>query len=147
MQIGLMPKGLFGEKDRMFSLLTRDIKEFIDTPPDEDLQSPAIWDKGFVCLLISSRDLPLVSTIFCISVRDIRVVFFLPCQTKKKTMSRRDTIVEQYRHEGEHEGGLDRVVMISIDPSSAEYILDWAMENFIRPDKDLVSHCKWRNGF
>lgn len=53
---------------------------------------------------------------------------------------RRDTIVEQYSHSETERGHiqLERVLVVSIDENSAQYVVDWAMENFIRPDKDLV---------
>lgn len=52
---------------------------------------------------------------------------------------RRDTIVEYYDHESEAvQSKLDRVVMISIDENSAEYVYNWALDNFIQPERDLV---------
>ncbi|KAI9278448.1 hypothetical protein BDA99DRAFT_554082 [Phascolomyces articulosus] len=53
---------------------------------------------------------------------------------------KRDTLVEQYSHTEDEHGTiqLQRVIVISIDPNSAEYVLNWALENFIRPESDLV---------
>ncbi|KAI7875953.1 adenine nucleotide alpha hydrolases-like protein [Lichtheimia hyalospora FSU 10163] len=52
---------------------------------------------------------------------------------------RRDTIVEHYPLvEGQQQIEIQRVVVISIDPNSAKYVVDWAVDNFIQPSKDLV---------
>lgn len=53
---------------------------------------------------------------------------------------RRETIVEQYSHNEAEHGvvELERVVVVSIDESSAQYVINWAVDNFVRPDKDLV---------
>ncbi|KAI7854766.1 hypothetical protein BDC45DRAFT_508064 [Circinella umbellata] len=63
-----------------------------------------------------------------------------PPKSPKASTHKRDTLVEQYSH-NENEHGtihLQRVVLISIDPNSAEYVLDWALDNFIRPESDLI---------
>ncbi|CDH48795.1 predicted protein [Lichtheimia corymbifera JMRC:FSU:9682] len=53
--------------------------------------------------------------------------------------TRRDTIVEHYPLvEGQQQVDIQRVVVISIDPNSAKYVIDWAVDNFIQPSKDLV---------
>ena len=59
---------------------------------------------------------------------------------------RRDTIVEHYPLvEGQQQIEIQRVVVISIDPNSAKYVVDWAVDNFIQPSKDLVSIGSQRN--
>ncbi|CDS07752.1 hypothetical protein LRAMOSA01701 [Lichtheimia ramosa] len=56
-----------------------------------------------------------------------------------KRDTRRDTIVEHYPLvEGQQQVDIQRVVVISIDPNSAKYVIDWAVDNFIQPSKDLV---------
>lgn len=71
------------------------------------------------------------------------LVFFLQKNTlfiMSKRDTRRDTIVEHYPLvEGQQQVDIQRVVVISIDPNSAKYVIDWAVDNFIQPSKDLVS--------
>lgn len=52
----------------------------------------------------------------------------------------RETLVEQYSHNLEEHGlvHLERVMVVSVDENSAQYVINWAVNNFIRPDKDLV---------
>ncbi|KAI8335382.1 hypothetical protein BC941DRAFT_472031 [Chlamydoabsidia padenii] len=47
----------------------------------------------------------------------------------------RDELIEKFSHDTSK---LERVVVISIDKSSAAYILEWALANFIHPSRDLV---------
>ena len=63
-----------------------------------------------------------------------------PPKSPKMSTHKRDTLVEQYSHRDDEHGAiqLQRVVLISIDPNSAEYVLNWALDNFIRPESDLV---------
>ncbi|KAI9497678.1 hypothetical protein BDB00DRAFT_803589 [Zychaea mexicana] len=63
-----------------------------------------------------------------------------PAAAAKEDHHKRDTLVEQYSHNEEEHGHiqLQRVVVVSIDPNSAEYVLNWALNNFIQPDQDLV---------
>ncbi|KAI8141969.1 hypothetical protein BJV82DRAFT_616623 [Fennellomyces sp. T-0311] len=73
--------------------------------------------------------------------------FFFLFRNQKKKMSsppklvqRRDTLVEHYSHHADEHGkiSLQRIVVVSIDPSSAEYVVNWALDNYIRPDSDLI---------
>lgn len=52
----------------------------------------------------------------------------------------RDELIEKFSHDADTQGKLERVVVISIDESSAKYILEWALSNFLQPQRDLVSH-------
>ena len=62
-----------------------------------------------------------------------------------KRDTRRDTIVEHYPLvEGQEQVDIQRVVVISIDPNSAQYVIDWAVDNFIQSSKDLVSRSNQR---
>jgi hypothetical protein len=54
------------------------------------------------------------------------------------TKTARDELIDRFSHDTEDQGRLERVVVISIDPSSANYVLDWAFANFLHPAKDLV---------
>ncbi|GAA5806873.1 hypothetical protein MFLAVUS_000221 [Mucor flavus] len=47
-------------------------------------------------------------------------------------------IVDESIHPDTHHKELKRVVAISIDTESAEYVYDWAVNNFINPQTDLV---------
>ncbi|ORY98493.1 hypothetical protein BCR43DRAFT_487628 [Syncephalastrum racemosum] len=68
--------------------------------------------------------------------------FFLPLlhnTMANKRDRRRDTIVEYYDHENEAvQSKLDRVVMVSIDENSAEYVYNWTLDNIVQPERDLV---------
>ncbi len=48
-------------------------------------------------------------------------------------------VAEQVHPETEHKD-LKRIVAISIDEGSAEYVFDWAYNNYINPATDLVSY-------
>lgn len=50
----------------------------------------------------------------------------------------RDELIDKFSHNTNEQGKLERVVVISIDKSSASYILEWALENFLQPHRDLV---------
>ncbi|KAI8072934.1 hypothetical protein BC940DRAFT_251508 [Gongronella butleri] len=52
--------------------------------------------------------------------------------------SKRDQLIEKFSHDEHFQRDLDRVVVVAIDPKSAEYVFDWAVKHFIRPEKDLV---------
>ncbi|KAI8088643.1 uncharacterized protein BX664DRAFT_372762 [Halteromyces radiatus] len=56
----------------------------------------------------------------------------------KSTKSKHDELIEKFSHEPDIQRKLERVILISIDKSSADYILKWALINFIQPQKDLV---------
>lgn len=51
---------------------------------------------------------------------------------------RKDTVVHHYHHEPEAQERLQRVVMVSLDETSGRGVFNWAMENFIRPETDMV---------
>ncbi|CAO3619027.1 unnamed protein product [Cunninghamella blakesleeana] len=57
----------------------------------------------------------------------------------------REILIEKFSHEPDLQSSLSRVVVVSIDPSSAEYVFEWAMENYIQPTKDLVVLINSRN--
>ncbi|KAI8369503.1 uncharacterized protein BYT42DRAFT_584700 [Radiomyces spectabilis] len=64
-----------------------------------------------------------------------------PTATSQTNMSeerKRDTLVEQFDHAPEAHERLKRVVLISLDKHSADYVFNWAIENFIQPEKDLI---------
>lgn len=48
-------------------------------------------------------------------------------------------IIDESIHPDSHHKDLKRIVAISIDEGSAEYVYDWAINNFINPASDLVS--------
>jgi len=48
-------------------------------------------------------------------------------------------IIDESIHPDSHHKDLKRIVAISIDEGSAEYVFDWAVNNFINPASDLVS--------
>jgi hypothetical protein len=48
-------------------------------------------------------------------------------------------VVDESFHPDTDHKELKRIVAISIDEDSAEYVYDWAMNNFINPATDLVS--------
>jgi hypothetical protein len=67
------------------------------------------------------------------------VLHLLSTAMADKRDRRRDTIVEYYDHENEAvQSKLDRVVLVSIDENSAEYVYNWTLDNFIQPERDLV---------
>ncbi|KAG2204023.1 uncharacterized protein EV154DRAFT_603805 [Mucor mucedo] len=47
-------------------------------------------------------------------------------------------IIDEAIHADTHHKDLKRIVAISIDEESGEYVYDWAINNFINPDTDLV---------
>ncbi|KAI9347470.1 hypothetical protein BD770DRAFT_349693 [Pilaira anomala] len=47
-------------------------------------------------------------------------------------------IIDELIHQDTLHRELDRVVAISIDIESAEYVYDWALNNFLNPKTDLV---------
>ncbi|CEP19284.1 hypothetical protein [Parasitella parasitica] len=47
-------------------------------------------------------------------------------------------IIDESIHPDSHHKDLKRIVAISIDEGSAEYVFDWAINNFINPASDLV---------
>ncbi|CEG79255.1 hypothetical protein RMATCC62417_15446 [Rhizopus microsporus] len=49
-------------------------------------------------------------------------------------LTKKDTLI----HHEEHDRELTRVVMVCLDPVSAQVTFDWALDNFIVPQKDLV---------
>ncbi|ORZ19324.1 hypothetical protein BCR42DRAFT_449089 [Absidia repens] len=50
----------------------------------------------------------------------------------------RDELIAKFTHDTDTQSKLERVVVISIDESSAKYILEWALSNFLQPQRDLV---------
>lgn len=51
-------------------------------------------------------------------------------------------IIDEAIHPDTHHKDLRRIVAIAIDEHSAEYVFDWAVNNFIHPATDLVRNCK-----
>lgn len=47
-------------------------------------------------------------------------------------------IVDEQIHADTHHKDLKRIVAISINEGSAEYVYDWAINNLINPATDLV---------
>lgn len=47
-------------------------------------------------------------------------------------------IIDEVIHADTHHKDLKRIVAISIDHESADYVYDWAINNFINPATDLV---------
>lgn len=61
-------------------------------------------------------------------------------QEDYEPLTRKDTLVGVYPGGHSEEGHeLSRVVVVCLDPQSAETTFQWAMDNFIVPKKDLVS--------
>ncbi|KAF7722050.1 hypothetical protein EC973_003732 [Apophysomyces ossiformis] len=58
---------------------------------------------------------------------------------------KRESLVQQFRHDEDAQNKLDRVIVISVDEKSAEYITDWALTNFIDKQRDLVILVHVRN--
>ena len=60
-----------------------------------------------------------------------------------KLLHRNDTLVEHYSHHEDEHGKiqLQRIVVVSIDPGSADYVVNWAVDNYIRSESDLVRVC------
>jgi hypothetical protein len=54
---------------------------------------------------------------------------------KLSPLTETDTLI----HHEEHDRELSRVVMVCLDPDSADTVFTWANDNFIIPSKDLVS--------
>ncbi|KAI8338093.1 hypothetical protein BC941DRAFT_452105 [Chlamydoabsidia padenii] len=50
----------------------------------------------------------------------------------------REELIDRCSHDKEAQSRLERVIVISIDSSSANYILEWALANFLQPHKDMV---------
>lgn len=47
-------------------------------------------------------------------------------------------VVDEAIHADSHHKDLKRIIAISIDEGSAEYVYDWAINNIINPATDLV---------
>ncbi|ORX62100.1 adenine nucleotide alpha hydrolases-like protein [Hesseltinella vesiculosa] len=56
----------------------------------------------------------------------------------EQPLSKRDQLIEKFSRDENSQRNLDRVVVVAIDPKSAEYVFEWAVKQFIRPEKDLV---------
>lgn len=54
-------------------------------------------------------------------------------------LTKRDTLVHYSEGHAEEGHELTRVVLICLDPESADITFQWALDNFISPKKDLVS--------
>ncbi|KAG0174211.1 hypothetical protein DFQ28_000021 [Apophysomyces sp. BC1034] len=57
---------------------------------------------------------------------------------EESPIRRVDTLVHHYHHEPELQDQLQRVVMISLDEKAGRGVYNWAIENFIRPETDMV---------
>lgn len=58
-------------------------------------------------------------------------------------LKKTDTLVQTYAGASDESPELTRVVLVCLDPESADTTFRWALDNFIVPHKDLVSTQKW----
>ncbi|KAI8639830.1 hypothetical protein BD408DRAFT_445686 [Parasitella parasitica] len=58
--------------------------------------------------------------------------------TEDLTLKKTDTLVQTYAGTSDESPELTRVVLICLDPDSADTTFHWALDNFIAPKKDLV---------
>lgn len=54
-------------------------------------------------------------------------------------LTKKDTLVHFNKGHAEEGNELTRVVLVCLDPESADITFQWALDNFISPSKDLVS--------
>lgn len=54
-------------------------------------------------------------------------------------LTKKDTLVHASEGHAKENHDLTRVVLVCLDPESAETTFKWALDNFIVPKKDLVS--------
>jgi hypothetical protein len=50
----------------------------------------------------------------------------------------KDVLVQNTSEAPDHHSSLSRVVLVCLDPVSADITFQWALDNFIAPQKDLV---------
>lgn len=58
--------------------------------------------------------------------------------TEDLTLKKTDTLVQTYAGTSDESPDLTRVVLVCLDPESADTTFQWALDNFIMPKKDLV---------
>ncbi|CEP09187.1 hypothetical protein [Parasitella parasitica] len=58
--------------------------------------------------------------------------------TEDLTLKKTDTLVQTYAGTSDESPELSRVILVCLDPDSAETTFKWALDNFIVPKKDLV---------
>lgn len=66
--------------------------------------------------------------------------------TQDLNLKKTDTLVQTYAGTSDESPDLTRVVLVCLDPESADTTFQWALDNFIVPKKDLVSTQKWHLG-
>ena len=54
-------------------------------------------------------------------------------------LTKTDTLVHHFEGHADTNPELTRVVLVCLDPESASITFKWAIDNFIAPQKDLVS--------
>lgn len=54
-------------------------------------------------------------------------------------LTRQDTLVQSHKGHADESPELTRVVLVCLDPETSEITFKWALDNFIVPQKDLVS--------
>jgi hypothetical protein len=54
----------------------------------------------------------------------------------------KDVLVQNTPEDSDHHSSLSRVVLVCLDPVSADITFQWALDNFIAPQKDLVCWSK-----
>ncbi|KAF1805777.1 hypothetical protein V8B55DRAFT_1488855 [Mucor lusitanicus] len=58
--------------------------------------------------------------------------------TQDLNLKKTDTLVQTYAGASDESPDLTRVVLVCLDPESADTTFQWALDNFIVPKKDLV---------
>ncbi|KAG1123699.1 hypothetical protein G6F42_010301 [Rhizopus arrhizus] len=58
--------------------------------------------------------------------------------TEDLNLKKTDTLVQTYAGSSDESPDLTRVVLVCLDPESADTTFQWALDNFIVPKKDLV---------
>lgn len=62
-------------------------------------------------------------------------------------LQKTDTLVRHFAGKSDEIPELTRVVLLCLDPISADTTFHWALDNFIIPPKDLVSKKKSKKGY
>jgi hypothetical protein len=99
-----------------------------------------------VFFLIYKKKFSGVLNFIIFSFQNISHKIIMSTSTPKSTVppdlepiTRTDTLVQTYKGKADESPELTRVVLICLDPESAEITFEWALENFIVSQKDLVS--------
>ncbi|KAG0163628.1 hypothetical protein DFQ28_007709 [Apophysomyces sp. BC1034] len=58
---------------------------------------------------------------------------------------KRESLVQQFFQDSETQEELQRVIVISLDEKSADYVTEWALSNFIDKKRDMVVLVHVRN--